>query len=186
MKKPNIFSLITIVILVIFAFTARYMPRQVVIWVLLGVLLLYTVRIILSARRAAAGFRDMSRMEKVSAVVFYVAAIGSLIALALAMLHHRALSRPLLNGSLILFMVGSVIGMLAPPRANEAAQPKKIPLHIARRVMYLFMIIMVAGLQMRINHYPGGKQVTWGGMISFLFFAFIFAYINKSKKEEKV
>ena len=127
-------------------------------------------------------------LEKVSSNIIKFSGIGAIVALMLIMLRIPHIGRPLLNVSLALFIVGIITLIASLPNANNTGVSLALKRQsiIYNTIICLGVICTVIGMLLRINHYPGGKQIMFGSLafvMVFLVFLIIHAmYVKKKNK----
>jgi hypothetical protein len=157
--------------------TAKYLPVPVVLGTLSIFILVSLTLSFISIRKKTAAGGPISGLQKVSGAVIYSSAFGAIIALALIVFHVRYIGRPLLNFSLVLFIVGALVGIIAPAETSNISPDVKRQTFVFRGVIYSSIICSVIGILLRINHYPGGKLLMFGGLLFVvLFLIFLIVY----------
>ena len=159
--------------------TAKYFPPRLFVGALLVFILVSLTLSFINIRKKAAAIGPTSGLQKVSGIIIYCSAIGVMIALLFIVFHMRQIGHPLLNFSLILYIAGAVVGIMAPVKSiNGTITPGVKQAFTLRTILYLCAICTVTGLLLRINHYPEGKFLMYGGL-SFLFISLIFLIIRR-------
>ena len=139
---------------------------------------------------------QVSGIQKVLNNILVASAFGVMLALILIVWHMRYIGFPLLNASLVICILGfvgllviSILGfnglMIVPQKPNAALSLKQSLGYGA--VLILCVICTLAGMLLRINHYSGGKQLMFGGLVCLLITSvIIIIYAKYIKNKDKI
>ncbi len=178
MNRRVIYILLLIAFGLLLTVGTKYLPMPVIVGVFFVFILVSLTRLFISFRKITAASGPISGLQKVSSAVIFSSAIGAIIASTLIVFHVRYIGRPLLNFSLILFIVGCLIGIIAPTNSTNIGPDVKRQTFVFRGVIYLGAICTIIGGLLTINHYPGGKIIMFGGLLFIIIFL-IFLIIYK-------
>lgn len=178
MNRRVIYILLLIAFGLLLTAGTKYLPMPVIVGVFIAFILVSLIRTFISLRKIAAASGPISGLQKVSNAVIFSSAFGVIIALTLNVSHVRYIGRPLLNFSLVLLIVGALIGIIAPTNSTNIAPDVKRQTFVFRGVIYIGTICSIIGALLTINHYPGGKILMIGGL-SFIIIFLIFLIIYK-------
>lgn len=123
---------------------------------------------------------QISGIQKVSNNIILAAGFGAMSGLTIIVWGMRSAGLPILNTSLMICIVGFIGLMAAPQKPNPVLNPNQMKVY--SWVLCLCIICTLTGLLIRINHYPGGKQFEYGGIITLLGAIFSFIIYAKYKK----
>lgn len=180
MNRRLAYILLLIALGTILSATAKYLPLPVVKGAVGVIVLTAFGGLFISFRKKAGLTEQMSGLQKASSVIAYSSALILIIAVILLVFHLRHVGLMLVNVSLIVYIVAAVVGIIAQikSRRNNGAVPGTMRrISVFGTVIYLGTICTVTGLLFRINHYPGGKVLMFGGLsLVILFFIVAIVY----------
>ena len=183
-------------VLVLTTLHAGHFTRSIIFSVFIALSCIYMIIRLIAIRKKAAAGGDIqvSGIQKVLNNILVASAFGVMFALILIVWHMRYIGFPLLNVSLVICILGfcgllvisilSLCGlMIVPQRPNAPLNPNQSM--VAGALLILCVICTLIGMLLRINHYPGGKQLTFYGLASAIITSVIIiiyaGYIKKKR-----
>lgn len=170
-------------VLVFTTLHASHLTRSIAISVFIALSCIYMIirlKVIRNKTRTDPS-KQVSSIQKVLNNIIIASAFGVLLALVFIIWHIRYIGMPLLNISLATCITGFIGLMAVPPKPNSVLNTKHTRVYSA--IICLSAVCTLIGLLLRVNHYPYGKQLMFGGLaflvITMILFIIYAKYIKK-------
>ena len=130
----------------------------------------------------------MSGLRRSVNAIVYTSSAATMAGLILILLGVRDIGRVIISYSLIGVLIGLVLTLLVPVRANRYAMNKAAYRSniIIRTLIIIPLICMILGLILRINHYPGGQLMRLTGLVLMLVCFIVIIYMTNQRKKQPI